>query len=81
MRTDLEVLTHDFRIQFINTDFVIYLDATTKAIVNSNLKFGFCSFLQGNQKKRCQWYELDVGQIQLKYFRSDIEIRFKYKTN
>ena len=54
MRTDLEVLTHDFRIQFINTDFVIYLDATTKAIVNSNLKFGFCSFLHRNQKKRCQ---------------------------
>ena len=51
MRTDLEVLTHDFRIQFINTDFVIYLDATTKAIVNSNLKFGFCSFLHRNQKK------------------------------
>ena len=52
MRTDLEVLTHDFRIQFINTDFVIYLDATTKAIVNSNLKFGFCSFLHRKPKKK-----------------------------
>ena len=53
MRIHSEELTHEFRIQFINTHFVIYQDATTMAIVNSDSKFSFCFFLHRNQK-RCQ---------------------------
>ena len=76
MRIHSEELTHEFRIQFINTHFVIYLDATTMAIVNSDSKFSFCFFFTETKKDAS-----NTSSTLVKYNSSILDQIEKYVSN